>query len=671
MSKVRMLTKSRFKVGHDCPTKLFFLDDKRYGNANEEKAFLEALAEGGFQVGELAKLYFSGGHEIATLDKQAALDQTSALLKNQNVVIYEAAIQFGQLFIRADILVKTGNQIELIEVKAKSFDPREDERFYTKSSIKKGSPEISSSWEPYLIDVAFQTYVIGCAFSEFKITPYLMLADKSKTASIDGLNQKFVLEETVQNRIAAKAVAGTTQADLGEPILIKVDVADEVALLHETHFEKLGRTFTFVELVHFLEHTATQKDFVEPVVGSHCKTCEFRIDTKANASGLLSGFEECWKKSHNLTENDFKRDFVFEIWNFRKAGKLIDAGKFFIDQADESDIAPTSSKAAGLSSTERQWLQVQSVKSRSNEAYLDTAGLVKEMAQWTYPFHFIDFETTMVAIPFHKGRRPYEQIAFQFSHHIVHEDGSSHHVDEYINFERGKFPNFDFVRALRVSLSADQGTIFRFAAHENTVLNQIKAQLLNSEEAIPDLNELVTFIESITTFETQDGEMNGSRNMVDMCELVKKYFYHPRMKGSNSIKKVLPAVLEASKLLQQKYSQPVYGSTELISRNFNSWVWVQFDQDGKIVDPYKLLPEIFADVHVAEMDSLILEGNIADGGAAMTAYARMQFTNMSDVERNLARKALLKYCELDTFAMVLIFQYWKQEIDRVELGKAA
>jgi len=33
-----------------------------------------------------------------------------------------------------------------------------------------------------------------------------------------------------------------------------------------------------------------------------------------------------------------------------------------------------------------------------------------------YPYHFIDFETSTVAIPFHKGMRPYEPVAFQFSH---------------------------------------------------------------------------------------------------------------------------------------------------------------------------------------------------------------------------------------------------------------
>ena len=45
----------------------------------------------------------------------------------------------------------------------------------------------------------------------------------------------------------------------------------------------------------------------------------------------------------------------------------------------------------------------------------DVDGLKKELDSYTYPLHFIDFETSMVAIPFYKGRKPYEQTAFQFS----------------------------------------------------------------------------------------------------------------------------------------------------------------------------------------------------------------------------------------------------------------
>ena len=43
----------------------------------------------------------------------------------------------------------------------------------------------------------------------------------------------------------------------------------------------------------------------------------------------------------------------------------------------------------------------------------------------------------------------------------------------------------------------------------------------------------------------------------------------------------------------------------------------------------------------------------------MTAYARMQFEEISDYEREEIQKALLKYCELDTMAMVMIYEGWK------------
>jgi len=59
------------------------------------------------------------------------------------------------------------------------------------------------------------------------------------------------------------------------------------------------------------------------------------------------------------------------------------------------------------------------------------------------------------------------------------------------------------------------------------------------------------------------------------------------------------------------------------------------------------------------MDILSDDDELRDGGAALTAYARMQFEEMTDYEREEIRKALLKYCELDTMAMVMIYEGWK------------
>lgn len=670
-AKSQFLTKSRFKVGYDCPTKLYYLDDKRYGNNNTDNSFLNALAEGGFQVGELAKLYHPGGVEITTQDKDEAAEQTRKLLEQDKAVIYEGAFKFENLFIKADVVLKNGSFIELIEVKAKSFDDRIEDPFYTKASLKKGDPKINASWEPYLVDVAFQTYVIQKAYPSFKISSALMLANKRVKATVDGLNQKFLLEKDHRGRTSVKVAAGITAQDLGVQLLKKINVDSEVRVVWDMTFEG---GLSFEQTVQKLSKICAEHAYVPSPIGSQCKGCEFRISQEMKTQGLESGFEKCWSETLNLTPKELQKPFVFEIWNFRKAAKLIEERKFFVAQLTEEDVAPSPKpEESGMSGTERQWLQVEKIQKDDLKPFLDVAGLDKEMKSWTYPLHFIDFETTMVAIPFHRGRHPYEQVAFQFSHHILTEDGQVIHKDEYINRARGHFPNFDFVRALKKALETDQGTIFRYATHENSVLCQIRNQLLESQDEISDRDELVSFIESITN-STGDSktQWEGPRNMVDQCELVKKYFYHPHTKGSNSIKKVLPAILSDSKYLQQKYSQPIYGTDEIIkSHNFKNWSWIELDAKGYVTDPYKRLPPVFSDLDLETMDSLITEGSLADGGAAMTAYSRMQFTEMTEAESDRVSKALLKYCELDTFAMVLIHEYWKHEIDLAQGRKAA
>jgi hypothetical protein len=298
----------------------------------------------------------------------------------------------------------------------------------------------------------------------------------------------------------------------------------------------------------------------------------------------------------------------------------IELGDFIIKSPDHGDD--------GLTRTQRQWLQVEKHKNKDNSEYIDTDGLRREFARHIYPLHFIDFETCMVAIPFNKGRRPYEQIAFQFSHHIMEKDNSYKHIGEWISTEPGLFPNFDFVRALKKELETDAGSIFRYSNHENTVLNQISVQLSNSKE--PDRDELIEWIKTIT----HDGDKKkktwraGSRDMIDLCEIVKDFYYHPETHGSNSIKYVLPAVLKAQ---------------------------------GKNPDPYGSLPPVFDDYDKETLDRLMSEDDIRNGGAALTAYALMQFTEMSEKERGKIREALLRYCKLDTEAMVWIYQYLKEK----------
>ena len=381
------------------------------------------------------------------------------------------------------------------------------------------------------------------------------------------------------------------------------------------------------------------------MIGPECKKCQFYVN-KANHSGKQSGFEECWTKALALPPETFEtRIPSFEIWRAPSA-ELIKAGLHFMDQVSEEHLKPkTKSKTepkSGLTTAERKIYQLEQTVAPKPAPYLDKAGFAEVVADVTYPLHFIDFETCTVAIPFNKGMRPYEQIAFQYSHHVLQKDGTVTHAGQWLSNQPGQFPNFDFVRKLKAELENDPGTIFRYHNHENTVLNQIRAQLkVASVNEVPDREELISWIQTIAKPTGKSGDKwEPPRPMVDLFDLVLRFFWHPRMEGSNSIKVVLPAVLEFSPFLQKKYSALL--KTE----------------NGKIADPYKSLPRVFTDYDNQTLDRLFSDEDIADGGAATMAYAKMQFAEMTEKERDAITQALLRYCELDTLAMVMLWEAW-------------
>ena len=658
----RYLTKSKFKVAYECPAKLYYHEQpKVYGNNNRDNEFLKALAQGGFQVGALAKLYYPDGIDLEGLKTDEAIAKTEELLKRDKVTLFEAAIQTGPFLVRVDVLVKDGTQISLIEVKSSSFDSSKHGDFF-----KKRDPGVDGDWEPYLVDVSFQTWVANQAHPDWKISSFLMLADKSVKATVNGLHQHFRLESSDQRTSRVVVKAGLTQADLGVPILKAVPVDREVAYLVSQELFPNGESLpTFAK--YLAEHHANQSRALARI-SSICKRCEFRIGYELKESGMKSAFEECWKDAGRIKDTDKDRALVFDIWNCRKTEDLLSKEKLFFDQLVEEDLKPKSKskKARRLEPSMRQWIQVEKNLSNDPTPFVDEDGLKELLDGVTYPIHCIDFETTMSAIPFHEGRRPYEQIAFQFSHHVLHEDGSVAHVDQHLDARPGMFPNFDFVRRLRDALAKDHGTIFRYATHENTVLRQIRSQLLDTPEA--DQQELIAFIDSITQPRKSEDGNPGARNMLDLREIVLEHYYHPLMGGSNSIKKVIPAVLEESGFLREKYSKAVYGRGLAIpSLNFDQMAWITLGADGRVLDPYKMLPPVFSDLPQNIFDEgapMFQDDSIDDGGAAMTAWSRMQFTEMKDAERAAIQAGLLKYCELDTLSMVWLLEYWRDLIRR-------
>lgn len=652
----KMLSKSRFKLALECPVKLYYTGKKEYPDSKMDDPFLAGLAEGGFQVGALAQLYYPGGHLVPGLDPEAALKETNELLKMDEVVIFEAAVRYKNLFIRADILEKKGDKIKLIEVKAKSAGESIPDDFYTKKD------DISSKWAPYLFDAVFQKHVMQSAFPKYDIKAFLMLADKEQRATVNGLNQLFFLEEDADGRTRVKV---KRTDDLGARILRSVDIVRAEAIINRTEFELEGKKLSFADYIDHLADAYAGDRKIDFPIGRQCKDCEFHPDRKNLHKGMKSGFEECWKEKAGLQDRDFNEQSIFELWDNRKVPEMIGNGIYFLKDIRDSDLgADKGNGKNGLTRFERQKLQIEKVIKNDNTPYIDKNGIKAEMGTWEYPLHFIDFETTMAAIPFNKGRRPYEVTAFQFSHHTVDKNGKVEHQGEYLNRKQGEFPNYEFIRALKKELEQDEGSIFRYSPHENTVLNHVYDQLAEEKDRIPDKKELMDFICSIThrKGDNDTKTRKGKRDMIDLWDLVKRFYYHPRMKGSNSIKDVLPTVME-SVVIRDKYSKPVYGDPMYSkSHNFSKMQWVVMDETGRIKSPYDLLPKLFEGIDEEKLDTFIADEDLAEGGAAMMAYCRMQFTEMSGTERDKICEGLLRYCELDTLAMVMLYEYFKSSI---------
>jgi hypothetical protein len=235
---MKVLSKSRFKLGLECANKLHFTGKKKYVNKKMEDSFLQALAEGGFQVEELARLHYPGGELMEGRDGEYEYlnEWTTELLQHNNQIIYEAAFLSENLFVRTDILIKEGNKLKIIEVKAKSFKSDDPFLFIGKRG------KLVSSWKPYLFDLAFQAYVVKKCFPELEVSCYFMMADKTKKATIDGLNQLFRISSGANNRTGIIKLVDSIE-EAGESVLGEICVDDIIQKIHSnTHkyYESLG-----------------------------------------------------------------------------------------------------------------------------------------------------------------------------------------------------------------------------------------------------------------------------------------------------------------------------------------------------------------------------------------------------------------------------------------------
>lgn len=643
--KPTTLTKSRFVQAIECPRKLVYATDQRYYNARKDDDFLEALAQGGHLVGTLAKLMHPGGIEITARSIDEQVMETNALLDRQDVVLFEPTIRHGNLVVRVDVLVKQGDQIELIEVKSKSAG-------HTIEAFGKRGHPIKAKWRPYIYDVAFQKHVLELAHPEWSVSPYLMVPDTSAAASMDGVASRFSVERSGRD-ISVHVDPDFDPSELEEPLLRKHDISAEVGAIINHAVASPAKGIEFVPFIDWISSEIAAGNGLPPYPGNHCKRCEFYCAPDQVSDDCRSGWNECMQTQSARGGTLARPDSVFGLWNYRRADKQLAAGNLALHELQESDLE-IEEEPDKITLSERHWLQVEESKGHGEDRSLETTALRDTFDSWEYPLHFIDFETCRPALPFHVGRHPYDQLLFQFSHHVLEKDGRLHHAHQSLVTAPGVAPTIPVLRDLQRALDGDNGTVVHWWDHERTVLREIQEQVDSSNE--PDRDLLSAFVDTLVGGDTDTGRL------ADLGRLVLKTAFFQNTSGSSSIKKVLPAVLCQSDYLKEKYRRPIYGTEDMPSLNFPSgWTWL-VEEDGKVKDPYMLLSPLFAD---SEIKRVIAEGEdedtgnpefIANGGAAMAAYESLQKHLTDPDEKRKFEIQLLRYCELDTLAMVMIYE---------------
>ncbi|MFC1978750.1 DUF2779 domain-containing protein [Chloroflexota bacterium] len=153
----------------------------------------------------------------------------------------------------------------------------------------------------------------------------------------------------------------------------------------------------------------------------------------------------------------------------------------------------------------------------NNRVYLNHK-ISEELEQLDYPIHFLDFETFNPGLPLYVGTSPYQIIPFQWSNHILDEEGTLRHED--FLYDGYDDPREDFARSMLQTLS-DEGSIVVYSAYE---ASRIKDLIKVLPHLAGNLYELFPRI-------------------FDLLKLVRANCYHPDFHGSFSIKSVLPALV--------------------------------------------------------------------------------------------------------------------------------
>jgi hypothetical protein len=204
----------------------------------------------------------------------------------------------------------------------------------------------------------------------------------------------------------------------------------------------------------------------------------------------------------------------------------------------------------------RQRLQVEG--QMHGTGYIDEERLHEFSLEFQYPLYFFDFETIFTGLPVLDGTRPYQQVPFQYSLHILSEDGSMEHKEFLatptdFDSTTALDPRQQLIQQLRTDIGPRGSVVAYNAAFEIGVLNGLAQAFPYDADFLIGLTD--RFVDLLVPFK-------------------QGWYYLPEMGASASIKSVLPAI------------NPDFGYDDLVIGNggdasaiFHSMITGDFDGD--------------------------------------------------------------------------------------------
>lgn len=620
-------TKHHFRTGLECSTRLYY-NAEAYPENREALPFIAHYRYNKEQLTGLARCQFPKGLQIDSGSIESDFEETRKRLKKRKTVLFDTVFIHNRFLANIPILEKKGDDVSVYHIQTKTF--RRD-----KTKISNSQDEVYSKWRNYAIDFAFQVYVISKCYPEWNIRSFFLLPAKYATAKRDKLHKVIGNIQSGETTIRRSGIKK-------EEIIEKVEVTEEIRNIFKSDNaldNEISDGKTFERLLHEMAGYYFDGEKYPVTIGNKCKNCEFRIERERVKNGEKSGFVECWNEPLDLTLDTSFKPLVFNLIG-PGTKHWIERGIYLQEQVPEGEFyALDTIKNAGgkFNEKQRQSLQIMQAKGNRGPEELVKPNLFRELKRWEYPIHFLDFEAGNYVIPIREGRSPYHLLVFQFSCHSLLENGQWNHY-EWIDEANGPYPNYELVRNLREVPRITEGTIVQYSNFERNALRGIRKELLAEQDKVNDARELSDWILHIIN--RHDSSNPNGPYLSDLSRLVKSYYYNAEMEDSLSIKDVLQSIMSVSPQLKEIYSKP-YNSA-----NYDAAIWWQTDPEGAAKSPYRLMLEENQ------------EEGIRRGTEAMVVYARMLSENLTAEEQQSLQKALLRYCEMDTLAMLMIFQHW-------------